>query len=381
MDNHLLQSARAHGGRRHQLRLHQRAKHAREMLHALCLHGARAAHHDPLHQGGPVLGQEGPLHPLVNCLQVGQAALLRQSREAVLRLAAPPVLVGHAELLVELDLERVQRAQGQGVVVALDHHEAVRGIQPVLGLLRGRVAHLPRRRILLLRLAAAGGTVLLLAGGAGILPALRLKDLQDSKGNSQHRVLVLKGPLHPLVNCLQVGQAALLRQSREAVLRLAAPPVLVGHAELLVELDLERVQRAQGQGVVVALDHHEAVRGIQPVLGLLRGRVAHLPRRRILLLRLAAAGGTVLLLAGGAGILPALRLKDLQDSKGNSQHRVLVLVHCILLHQSRNAGCLQLNALLVLQAKELVGDCGNHCSLEALAEPLLQALAGSLQAH
>ncbi|XP_069997564.1 uncharacterized protein [Penaeus vannamei] len=246
MGNHLLQAARAHGRRRHQLRVHQRAQHAREALHALCLHGARAAHHDPLHQGGPVLGQEGPLHPLVHCLQVGQAALLRQSREAVLRLAAPPVLVGHAELLVELDLQRVQRAQGQGVVVALDHHQAVRGVQPVLGLLRGRLAHLPRRRVLLLRLAAAGGALLLL------------------------------------------------------------------------------------------------------------------------------------LLAAGAGMLPALRLKDLQDSKGNSQQRVLVLVHSILLHQSRNAGCLQLNALAVLQAKQLVGDCGNHCSLEALAEPLLQALAGSL---
>lgn len=40
----------------------------------------------------------------------------------------PPEPAGHAHAHVELDLERGQRAFGQGVVVALDHGDAVRDI-------------------------------------------------------------------------------------------------------------------------------------------------------------------------------------------------------------------------------------------------------------
>lgn len=84
----LPESAGAHGGRGHQLLLHLRPPRVREMLQELAPPG--------------VLRDEGPLRAPVLRLQVIQAALLLQSGETVLELAAHPCLMAWPKLLSNL---------------------------------------------------------------------------------------------------------------------------------------------------------------------------------------------------------------------------------------------------------------------------------------
>lgn len=155
-----------------------------------------------------------------------------------------------------------------------------------------------------------------------------------------------------LVYHLQVVQTALLRQLGETVLGLAIPPVSVAYAKALIELDLERSQRGHGQGAVVALDQ-ETLRGVLAVLSHLRGRRGGAHPFRTKRNILAAAAATLLRVIGGDVILTAVRVKDLENAKGNSQQRIIVLAHSV-----------QLDALVVLQT-EFVGDKRDHGDREA----------------
>lgn len=121
-------------------------------------------------------------------------------------------------------------------------------------------------------------------------------------------------------------QTALLRQLGEAVLGLAIPPVSVAYAKALIELDLERSQRGHGQGAVVALDQ-ETLRGVLAVLSHLRGRRGGAHPFRTKRNILAAAAATLLRVRGGDVILTPVRVKDLENAKGNSRQRIIVLAH------------------------------------------------------
>lgn len=80
-----------------------------------------------------------------------------------------------------------------------------------------------------------------------------------------------------------------------------------------------------------------------------------------------------------SGILTAICRKHFEDTKSNSQQRVLVLVHSEILPQEGTSTD-QLCAKAVLQTK-IFGDDRDLGDLEALAELLFEALDGSLKAE
>lgn len=71
----------------------------------------------------------------------------------------------------------------------------------------------------------------------------------------------------------------------------------------------------------------ETLRGVLAVLSHLRGRRGGAHPFRTKRNILAAAAATLLRVIGGDVILTAVRVKDLENAKGNSQQRIVVLAH------------------------------------------------------